>query len=126
MSGINTLIIASDYNTIQSKIATVMGSGSGTVGYGQTVSSSQVGQYDKISVSQWNNLRDDIIRARQHQTGIVIGAKAPNEAGYVAGSDLPIPTTSKQVQESWRAAYFSMVTDCEVNALTVQSVTIEK
>lgn len=119
MAGINTLVIASDYNTIQSKIATVMGSGSGTVGYGQTIASSQVGQYDKISVAQWNNLRNDIVRARQHQNGVVIGSKEPGEAGYVAGSDLPIPTAAKQVKESWRAAYLSMAEDCEVDALTV-------
>jgi hypothetical protein len=118
MAGQNTLIIASDYNAIQSKIATIMGSGSGTTGYGQTLASSQVGQYDKITVNQWNNLRSDIIRCRQHQTGITIGSAAPGDAGYVAGINLPQPTVAKQVSESWRAAYSAMAADCETNRLT--------
>jgi hypothetical protein len=118
MSGVNTLIIASDYNEIQSKIATVMGSGSGTTGYGQTLASNQVGQYDKITVNQWNNLRDDIIRCRQHQTGITIGSSAPEDPGYVSGTNLPQPTQAKQVKESWRVAYSAMADDCETNRLT--------
>jgi hypothetical protein len=117
MSGQNTLIIASDYNAIQSKIATVMGSGSGTTGYGQTLASSQVGQYSPITVTQWNNLRNDIIRCRQHQTGNTIGSLAPEDPSWVAGANLPQPTTSKQVKETWRAAYFSMATDCETDKL---------
>ena len=119
MAGQNTLIIANDYNVIQSKIALVMGTGSGNQGYGQTLASSQVGQYSKISVTQWNNLRSDIIRARQHQTGTTIGSKAPGDSGYTAGSDLPIPTNSTQVKESWRAAYLQMATDADTNYLTV-------
>ena len=118
MPGQNTLIIASDYNAIQSKIATIMGSGSGTTGYGQTLASTAVGQYDKITVNQWNNLRDDIIRCRQHQTGTTIGSAAPEDVGYVAGTNLPQPTQAKQVKESWRNAYAMMAADCETYQLT--------
>jgi hypothetical protein len=62
----------SDYNAIQSVIAPVLGAtptASGTTGYGQAVTSSQVTQYAKITNTQWGNLRTDILRARQHQTG---------------------------------------------------------
>jgi hypothetical protein len=117
MAGQNTLIIASDYNTIQSKIALIMGTGSGTLGYGQTLASSQVAQNSKISVSQWSNLRNDIARARQHQTGVALGTIAPGDAGYTAGVDLPIPTLATQVKESWRAAYLAMATLAETEAL---------
>jgi hypothetical protein len=61
-----------DYNAIQSVIAPVLGAtatGSGSTGYGQSVASSQVTQYAKITNTQWANLRTDILRARQHQTG---------------------------------------------------------
>lgn len=118
MAGQNTLILANDYNVIQSKIALIMGTGSGPTGYGQTIASSQVGQYDKITVAKWNALRDDIVRCRQHQNAVVIGTKAPDEAGYTAGADLPIPTTSKQVKESWRVAYLNLASDCENFRLT--------
>ena len=61
-----------DYNAIQSVIAPVLGAtatASTNFGYGQTVASSQVTQYAKITNTQWGNLRTDILRARQHQTG---------------------------------------------------------
>jgi hypothetical protein len=118
MAGQNTLIIANDYNVIQSKIALVLGSGSGNKGYGQTVSSSQVGQYSTITVAQWSALRDDIARARQHQTGVTLGTKAPEDAGYNAATDLPIPTNAKQVKDTWRSAYLQMATDADTNYLT--------
>jgi hypothetical protein len=62
----------SDYNAIQTVIAPVLGAtatASGSTGYGQTVASSQVSRYAKITNTQWANLRTDILRARQHQTG---------------------------------------------------------
>lgn len=118
MSGQNTLILANDYNIIQSAISLVMGSGSGTTGYGQTLASSQVGQYAKITVNQWNNLRSDIARCRQHQTGVTLGTKAPEDAGYVAGSDMPVASESAQIKESWRAAFQSITNDCNTNRLT--------
>ena len=117
MAGQNTLIIANDYNVIQSKIALVLGSGSGTKGYGQTIASNQVGQFSKITVAQWTVLRSDIARARQHQTGVDLGTRAPEDPGYVAGSDLPIPTVSKQVKDTWRSAYLAMANDADTNFL---------
>lgn len=119
MAGQNTLIIANDYNVIQSKIALVMGSGTGNKGYGQTLSSSQVGQNSKVTTAQWANLRSDIVRARQHQTGTTIGTKAPGDSGYNSSTDLPVPATSQQVRESWRAAFLLMADAADTNYLTV-------
>jgi hypothetical protein len=118
MAGQNTLILANDYNIIQSAISLVMGEGSGTTGYGQTLASSQVGQNAKITVNQWNNLRNDIVRCRQHQTGVTIVNRAPEDPGYVAGSDLPTASEASQIRESWRAAFLSVANDCNTNRLT--------
>ena len=63
------IIQATDYNTIQSRISLVLGNGSGDFGYGQSVSSSQVAQNSSITAQHWINLRNDLIKARQHQTG---------------------------------------------------------
>lgn len=63
------IIQATDYNTIQSKVSLVLGTGSGDFGYGQSVSSSQVAQNSSITAQQWINLRNDLIKVRQHQTG---------------------------------------------------------
>ena len=70
MANVGEFIRAADYNTIQAKLAGILGLGSGTSGYGQNVSSAQVAVGDPIRASQWSALRNDLLRARQHQTGI--------------------------------------------------------
>lgn len=55
-----------DYNSIQSTIAEVLGVGSGNFGYGQTVRSSQVNENNKVTVTQWANLKNDIISCYLH------------------------------------------------------------
>jgi len=69
MAGVGTKITATDYNAIQTKISDVMATGTGTYGYGQTINSAQVAALASVTVAQWNNLRADLLRARQHQTG---------------------------------------------------------
>lgn len=63
------IISASDYNTIQTKIQNVMGTGSGGLGYGQPVNSSQVAAGNSVTKAQWDALRYDIYNALLHQTG---------------------------------------------------------
>jgi hypothetical protein len=101
MAGQNTLILASDYNLIQSKIASVMGEGSRTKGYGQTIASSQVGQFSKITASQWNNLRSDVLRARQHQTG------------QDMTSNVIVASASTTISDAQRAVLLNMAIDAE-------------
>lgn len=102
---VGSLIIATDYNTIQSKVALVLGVGSGDTGYGQTVASSQVSVDSKISVLQWSNLRTDLLRCRQHQTGA-------DES-----SSLTAPSGSTKIYESDRAAYNTMADTITTNRL---------
>ena len=63
-------ILRSDYNNIQTKIANILGAGSGQSGYGQALSSSQVAANAVIDDAHWDNLRTDLLKARQHQTGV--------------------------------------------------------
>lgn len=65
------LIRTVDYNSIQTAISTVLGTGSGSSGYGQTVQSSPVVEGDKVTEEQWDALRYDLVNARIHQTGVV-------------------------------------------------------
>jgi hypothetical protein len=65
----NTILLA-DYNNIQTKIANVLGTGSGQSGYGQAVASSQLAAGSIIDDTHWDNLRADLLKARQHQTGV--------------------------------------------------------
>jgi len=105
MAGQGTQILASDFNAIQSIIATVLGAGSGTLGYGQTVTSSQVAVGQKITAAQWIALRNDLLAARQHQTG-------NNESG-----NLTLPNTGILVKYSDWNAYYQYAQLIQTNAL---------
>lgn len=107
MAGQGTLIAALDYNNIQSKLATVLGVGSGDFGYGQTVTSSQVSVNNKISVSQWSTLRDELIKCLQHQSGL-------DETGT-----LIIPTASTKITEADRANYMTKADLITTNRLAI-------
>lgn len=60
-----------DFNTIQNKAESLLGTGSGTRGYGQTVLSSDVFEGNTITKAQWDALRYDIINIRYHQDGVL-------------------------------------------------------
>jgi hypothetical protein len=110
MAGQNTLIISTDYNTIQSKIQVVLGIGSSDFGYNQAVLSSQVTVGNKISVTQWNNLRTDLLKARQHQSGL-------DET-----SNLVQPAASVKILNADRAAYSFMADVATTNRLVIPPI----
>jgi hypothetical protein len=70
MAGQNTSILTLDYNNIQTKIASILGIGASSTGYGQPLLSTQISSAKTvITGAQWNALRTDLINARTHQTG---------------------------------------------------------
>ena len=77
------LITASRYNTLQSSVEGIMGTGSGDSGYGQSLASSQVSQGTVIEASHMANLYTDMIKARRHQTGAT-----PNTLSSITVGDL--------------------------------------
>lgn len=80
---VNDKIRTSDYNTMQSTLANVLGGGSGTSGWGQTVRSSQVAVGNKVTINEWGNLRYDIINAYKH-----INGSTPTTAQAVEGEKI--------------------------------------
>jgi len=66
-----TSIFASQYVAIQDKAESLLGIGSTTRGYGQTVQSSDVFIGNAITKAQWDLLRFDIINIRLHQDGVI-------------------------------------------------------
>ena len=79
-------ITAAQYNGIQSRVNTVMGTGSGIDGYGQTLTSGQVSVGQTITAAHFDDLRTDINKANNHQSGsnAAIGDIA---VGQVIGAD---------------------------------------
>lgn len=70
----NSKINSSDYNAIRTIIDGVMGNGSGSSGYGQTLNSTSKSVNQLIDQTDWDNLRYDIVNARIHQTGAAFTA----------------------------------------------------
>ena len=86
-----TNVFAAQYVAIQNKAESMIGTGSGTLGYGQTVQSSDVFTGNTITKAQWDLIKFDIINIKFHQDGnippvvnvsvgdpIGFGSSAPN------------------------------------------------
>lgn len=101
--GVDGLIQVADFNNIRDKMVLVMGTGSG--GYGQTdISSVAETATSLIDELNMDNLRNDLLRARQHQTGVT--ESLTNVANTTA------------VSESVYAAYDTMADLITTNKLT--------
>ena len=80
---VGDLITAARYNNTQARVAAIMGVGSTTEGYGQTLNSSQVSTALTVTAAQVNALYADLVAGTIHQTGstpttiaeIVVGNK---------------------------------------------------
>jgi hypothetical protein len=110
---VGDLITALRYNNLQSRIAVIMGTGSGNSGYGQSLVSSQVAVGSNVDLTRVLNLRTDMIKARQHQTG-------NNEAPGGTGA-FPLVTTADQITDAFAANLESQMTTIETNKLTIGS-----
>jgi len=82
MAGSGTTALASDVNTPYTRGANVMGTGSLSRGYGQTVFGSGVTTSTIINANDFNNIRYDLLNASAHQNG---SASALSLAGKVSG-----------------------------------------
>lgn len=91
-----------DFNSIQGLVAKVLGaptSDDPRYGYNQILTSAPVAFGNKVSLSQWANLRTDMIKARGHQTG---SASESN--------NIELPTVSSKITEALRLAFFNYAT----------------
>jgi len=66
---VGDLITAARYNNAQARVAAIMGVGSTTEGYGQTLNSSQVSTALTVTAAQVNALYADLVAGTIHQTG---------------------------------------------------------
>lgn len=73
-----------DFNGIKNIIVPVLGSGTGTTGYGQTTLSPTTVIGDSVSKSQWDKLRFDIVNAIVHQTGALPTITTINEGDVIS------------------------------------------
>ncbi len=89
MTASGTQIYASEYVTIQDKVQSLLGTGTGTRGYGQVVQSADVYIGNTITKAQWDLLKYDIINVRMHQDGVlpaIVTVNVGDPIGYGASS----------------------------------------
>jgi len=87
-------ILSSDYNSIRTKVLQILGNGSGTVGYGQSLNSSPVTSGNTITAAQWQALRNDLINIKLHQDGNI-----PTLASVTQGA--PIRFGAAEPNQQW-------------------------
>lgn len=107
-AGVGQLIQATDYNSIRAIVNSVMGTG--TSGYGQTLASSDVTVGNVITALQWLNLRTDMVKARQHQTGSAVGTSTATD-----GRNLVVPTSGSAITEALRSQFSNFATTIQTN-----------
>ena len=89
MTGIGSDIGAVDYVTIQDKAQLLLGTGTGSRGYGQTVQSADVFTGNQITKEQWDLLRYDITSIKYHQDGAlpnIVTVNVGDVIGYGSGN----------------------------------------
>lgn len=84
MASSGTTIYASEFVAIQDKAQSLLGTGSGTKGYGQTVQSADVFSGNSITKAQWDALRYDITTIRYHQDGILPSIVTVNSGDVIS------------------------------------------
>jgi hypothetical protein len=84
---VNDIIDHDRYNRLQNRVATILGTGSGASGYGQTLASAQVAQGDTIEAVHMENLRDDMNSLSVHQSGSTITTIAEILSGDIIADD---------------------------------------
>jgi hypothetical protein len=109
-----SVVTATRYNAIQTKIANVLGTGSGDKGYGQALTSTQESAGTVINATHLNNLHADINKAIFHQTNGNTSAINTLAAGDI------IEETNGTTKKGW-AQYEAEATVAESNRLTANA-----
>jgi hypothetical protein len=113
-AGVNSLIEASDYSTIKATVDLVFGVGTGQTGYGQEVSSPTISPGSTATAAQWLALRSDMVRSRQHQTGVSVGTTNATD-----GNNLLVPTSGAMITNELRAQFANFANVITTNKLAV-------
>lgn len=111
-------ITAARYNNVQARIQTIMGTGSGTDGYGQTLASATVSTGGTITALHMQNLYDDMIAARIHQTGATPTSIADMATGDVVAEDV---STDPNGAAKGYADFESLMSDIEGDKFLIDS-----
>jgi len=116
-----SLITAANYNSLQSRVSNLLGTGFGGNGYGQELVSAPVSVGESVTAQHMNLLREDINRAHVHQTGSLSSLSEIDPTEIIGANDI-----DGDVQKGFNS-YIAVVTILEGNAGEVDGtqVTLE-
>ena len=60
-------ILLTDYNALQTNVSNVLGTGSGNLGYGQSLTSVNLTGTPRVQAADWANLKIDLLKIANHQ-----------------------------------------------------------
>jgi hypothetical protein len=103
---VGDIITAARYNNLQSRVATILGTGSGDDGYGQSLESSQVAAAEIVTATHMSLLFNDISAGRVHQTNT-----APSEIALIVATD--VIEDSNSVNKKGVAQFENLTTTLE-------------
>ena len=103
---VGDIITAARYNNLQSRVATILGTGSGDDGYGQSLESSQVAAAEIVTATHMSLLFNDISAGRVHQTNT-----APSEIALIVATD--VIEDSNSVNKKGVAQFGNLTTTLE-------------
>lgn len=103
---VNQIISAARYNVLQSRINNILGIGSGNSGYNQDLDSATVPVGKTVTATDLNNLYNDFLNAKVHQTNAV-----PPDINTVANED--------EITDELHAAYESLIEEIETDKFLV-------
>jgi len=109
------LVLAAEYNSLQNRVATVLGNGVNTFGYGQPVTSSQVSTGAVITASRLANVREDLERIYTHQTG------DPIPLNLIVPQDIIAADTSGGDVTKGFNDYLDLITTLESNRFDIDA-----
>ena len=105
------IIQDTDFNNLRNRIAAIMGTGSGTTGYGQALASVTVAQGTVIDADHYNGLFTDITKAYAHQFGSLPTTLANVAVGDIIGANSSDGTS----------AAYQGINDIDAVLITVES-----
>ena len=111
---VGDLITAARFNNLQSRINTILGNGSGTDGYGQTLQSSQVLSNAIVTADDVADLYVDMTKARVHQEGVLPSTILPVDADDLILDGGTGPYNPKSI-----AAYEDLMLDIETDRFVI-------
>jgi hypothetical protein len=113
-AGQGQIIQLSDYTSIKNKVDAVFGTGSGDSGYGQTSTTITKAANSTVSHTEWVALRNEMVKVRQHQTGVTVGSTTALDGG-----NLVIVTTGTTITEAIRNQYDNFSNIITTNRLLI-------